>query len=64
VLTAEEDNVEETIEMLEEVSLNSMVAGTIIEEKKLYLTHSDQEEIVFNFDKEIIMGIKEKISKN
>ena len=55
---------EETIEMLEEVSLNSMVAGTITEEKKLYLTHGDQEEIVFDFDKEIIMGIKEKISKN
>ena len=64
VLTAKEENVEETMEMLEEVSLNSMVAGTIIEEKKLYLSHGDQEEIVFDFDNEIIMGIKEKISKN
>ena len=64
VLTAEDENVEETIEMLEEVSLTSMVAGNIIEEKKMYLTHGDQEKIVFDFDKEIIMGIKEKISKN
>ena len=50
--------------MLEEVSLTSIVAGSIIKEKKLYLTHGDQEEIVFDFDHEIIMGIKEKISKN
>ncbi len=64
VLTAEDENVEETIEMLEDVSLTSMVAGSIIEEKIMYLTHGDQEKIVFDFDNEIIMGIKEKISKN
>jgi uncharacterized protein len=64
VLTAEEENVEEIIEMLEEVKITSTVAGSIIEDQKLYLTHDDQEEIVFDFEHEIIMGIKENISKN
>ena len=62
VLTSNEENVEETIEMLEEVNITSEVAGSIIEEKKLYLTHDNQEKIVFDFDHEIIMGIKEEIS--
>jgi putative methanogenesis marker protein 2 len=64
VLTAEEENVEETIEMLEEVNITSTVAGSIIEDQKMYLTYDDQEEIVFDFEHEIIMGIKENISKN
>ena len=61
VLTAEEKNVEETIEMLENVNITSEVAGTIIEDKKLYLTHDNQEKIVFDFNQEMIMGIKEDI---
>ncbi len=44
MLTAEEKNVEETIEMLENVNITSEVAGSIIEDKKLYLTHDNQEE--------------------
>ena len=61
VLTAEEKNVEEAIEMLENVNITSEVAGRIIEDKKLYLTHDNQEKIVFDFSQEIIMGIKEEI---
>ena len=62
VLTAEEKNVEEAIEMLENVNITSNVAGRIIEDKKLYLTHDNQEKIVFDFNHDIIMGIKEDIS--
>ena len=62
ILTAKEENVEETIEMLEEVSITSQVAGTIIEERKLNLSHGNQEKTVFDFNNEIIMGIKEDIS--
>jgi len=61
VLTAEEKNVEEAIEMLENVNITSNVAGRIIEDKKLYLTHGNQEKIVFDFNHDIIMGIKEDI---
>jgi putative methanogenesis marker protein 2 len=62
VLTAREENVEECIEILEEVNITAQVAGTIVQEKKLYLTHKDQEKVVFDFDQDIIMGIKEEIS--
>ena len=62
VLTAEEENVEECIKMLEEVNITSRVAGHIIEEKKLYLTHKNQQKVVFDFNQDIIMGIKEEIA--
>jgi putative methanogenesis marker protein 2 len=62
VLTAEKENVEECIKMLEEVNITAQVAGTIIEKKKLYLTHKDQKKTVFDFNQDIIMGIKEEIS--
>jgi len=62
VLTAEEENVEECIKMLDEVNITSMVAGHIIEEKKLYLTHKNQQKVVFDFNQDIIMGIKEEIA--
>jgi len=48
--------------MLENVNITSEVAGRIIEDKKLYLTHDNQEKIVFDFNYEMIMGIKEDIS--
>ena len=62
MLTAEEENVEECIKMLEEVNITSRVAGHIIEEKKLYLTHKNQQKVVFDFNQDIIMGIKEEIA--
>jgi hypothetical protein len=62
VLTAAEENVEDAINMLKQVNITSQIAGSIIEEKKLYLTHGNQEKIVFDFNQEIIMGIKEEIS--
>ncbi len=62
VLTADLENVEDCIKLLEEVNITSQVAGSIIEEKKLYLKHENQEEVVFDFKNDIIMGIKEEIS--
>ena len=62
VLTAREENVEECIKILEEVNITAQEVGTIVQEKKLYLKHKDQEKVVFDFDQDIIMGIKEEIS--
>lgn len=62
VLTAKEENVEECIQLLEEVNITTKVSGKIIDEKILKLTHKEQEKIVFDFSKDIIMGIKEEIS--
>ena len=38
ILTAEEDNVESIIEVLEKVNITTRVVGSIISDKKLYLT--------------------------
>jgi putative methanogenesis marker protein 2 len=62
VLTAREENVEECIRLLEEVNITTQVSGKIIEDKVLKLTHEDQEKTVFDFSKDMIMGIKEEIS--
>ena len=62
VLTAESDKVNRCIELLEEVNITSAVVGEIIEDKKLYITHEDQKGILFNFESDRIMGIKEKRS--
>lgn len=61
VLTAKEENVEECIETLEKVSITTKVAGRVIEEKLLNLTHQGQERTVFDFNKDMIIGIKEEI---
>jgi putative methanogenesis marker protein 2 len=62
VLTSPEDKVNECIETLESVNITSAVCGEIIEEKKLYLTYKDQKEVLFDFKKDKITGIKEEIS--
>jgi uncharacterized protein len=62
VLTADQENVEGCIKLLEEVNITSQVAGSIIEDKKLLLKHEGHEEVVFDFKKDIIMGIKEEVS--
>lgn len=62
VLTAEEENVDECLKLLEEVNITSNVVGTIIPDKKLYLTYENQKEILFDFKKDRIMGVKEEIS--
>jgi len=64
VLTAESGKVDRCIELLEGVNITSAVVGEITEDKKLYITHEKQKEVLFDFEKDKIMGIKEKRSKN
>ncbi|UTB33297.1 MAG: methanogenesis marker 2 protein [Methanobacterium sp. ERen5] len=61
VLTTKEENAEECIKILEKVNITTQVAGRVIEEKLLNLTHQRQERTVFDFNKDMIIGIKEKI---
>ena len=63
VLTAEEKNADECLKLLEDVNITSNIIGTIIEDKKLYLTYKNQKKVLFNFDEDKIMGVKEEISK-
>ncbi len=62
VLTAEEKNVYECLELLEDVNITSSVVGEIVEDKKLYLTYENQTEVLFDFDDDRIMGVKEEYS--
>ena len=62
VLTAESSNVDRCIELLEEVNITSQVVGEITEDKKLYVTHEDQKGVLFDFENDKIMGIKEERS--
>ncbi|BDZ69193.1 methanogenesis marker 2 protein [Methanobacterium ferruginis] len=62
VLTAEENNVEKIIELLENVNITTQVVGSVLSDKKLYLTSDDDKEIVFDFYTDKIMGIQEEIS--
>lgn len=61
VLTAKEENVNECIKILEKVNITTQVAGRIIGEKQLNLTHEGEEKTVFDFNKDMIIGIKEEI---
>jgi putative methanogenesis marker protein 2 len=62
VLTAESSNVNRCIELLKEVNIIASVAGEIIEDKKLYVTHEDQKAVLFDFQKDKITGVKEERS--
>ena len=56
VLTAPDSRVNRCIELLEEVNITAKVVGDIITAKKLILTYKNQEKIVFDQDKNLIMG--------
>ena len=60
VLTSREKNVNECLKLLEDVNITSRVVGKIIEDKKFYLTYRNQKEVLFDFDKDKIMGVKEE----
>ncbi|HTX60696.1 MAG TPA: AIR synthase-related protein, partial [Methanobacterium sp.] len=61
VLTAPEKHVDECISLLSEVNITSKVTGEIIKEKKLKLSYKKQEEVLFDFKTDRIMGVKEDI---
>lgn len=62
VLTCNKDNVDRCIKLLEEVNLTSQVAGEIVNDNKLQVNYKDQEDVLFDFSRDKIMGIKEKLS--
>ncbi len=62
VLTADQEKATDCMELLEEVNITPNIVGKVIEDKKLYLTHKNEKEILFDFNKEKIMGIREEIS--
>lgn len=62
VLTAKERKVDRCIELLEEVNITASVAGEIIEDTKLYVTHEGQKEVLFDFENDKITGVKEERS--
>jgi uncharacterized protein len=61
VFTTTKANVDECIELLEEVNISSNVVGEIIEDKKLHITYQNQKEVLFDFNQDRIMGVKEEI---
>lgn len=63
VLTTKPENTKECIELLESVNITSKVAGEIITEKKLYITLNNEKKTLFDFEKDLIMGIEEKTQK-
>lgn len=62
VLTAESSKVDRCVELLEEVNVTASVVGEITEDKKLYIIHEGQKAVLFDFDGDKIMGIKEERS--
>ncbi|MCL2114665.1 MAG: methanogenesis marker 2 protein [Methanobrevibacter sp.] len=58
VLTAKEENVEELIKLLEEVSITSSVVGEVIGEKKLYLNYKDEKMVLFDQNKNPVLKTK------
>lgn len=60
ILTAEDGNVESIIEILEKVNITTKVVGSIIPNKKLYLTSGNDREVVFDFETDKITGIHDE----
>jgi len=58
VLTAKEENIEDIIKLLEEVSITSSVVGEVIGEKKLYLNYKNEKMVLFDQDKNPVLKIK------
>jgi uncharacterized protein len=61
ILTAEEDKVEEVIEVLKKVNITTNVVGSITSDIKLYITSGSNKEVVFDFANDKIMGIQEEM---
>lgn len=61
VLTAPPENVKECVTLLEEVNITANVVGEIIKDKIFYLSYDAEKEVLFDFNKDRIMGVKEEI---
>lgn len=62
VLTAPSNKVSLCIKLLEEVNITATLCGEIIAENKLYLNYKEQKGVLFDFEDDKIMGIKEEVS--
>ncbi len=49
------------MKLLEEVNITSNVVGEIIQDKVFYLAYEGEKEVLFNFNKDRIMGVKQEI---
>lgn len=58
VITAKEENVEEIVKLLQDVSISSSVVGEIIEEKKLYIKHENEIMVLFDQNKNPVLKLK------
>ena len=58
VLTSKEENVDQLIKLLEEVSITSSVVGEVISEKKLYLTYKNEKMLLFDQNKNPVLKTK------
>ncbi|ABR56082.1 methanogenesis marker 2 protein [Methanococcus aeolicus] len=56
VFTAKEENIEKLKEVLKFVNITAEVCGEVIEERKLIVKKDEEEEILFDFNKEYICG--------
>ncbi|MDP3066428.1 MAG: methanogenesis marker 2 protein [Methanobacteriaceae archaeon] len=61
VLTLKAENVSETKNILEEVNITCGVVGEVLTDNKLFMTDGEDKEIVFDFQKDSIMGVREEI---
>ncbi|RBQ23700.1 Thiamine-monophosphate kinase [Candidatus Methanobinarius endosymbioticus] len=57
VLTAKEENVEELINLLKEVSIIASVVGEVINDKKLFLSDENSEIVLFDQEKNPVLKI-------
>ncbi|KZX16348.1 phosphoribosylformylglycinamidine synthase 2 [Methanobrevibacter cuticularis] len=58
VLTTKEENIDEIINILKEVSITTAVVGDVIEEKKLFLSYGNETLVVFDQEKNPVLNIK------
>ena len=61
VLTTPEENVKECIKLLEEVNITANTVGEIIQDRIFYLSYQGEREVLFNFHRDRIMGVKQEI---
>lgn len=61
VLTLKAENVPETKNILEDVNITCDVVGEVLIDTKLFMTDGEDKEIVFDFQKDSIMGVREEI---
>ncbi|KZX10086.1 methanogenesis marker 2 protein [Methanobrevibacter filiformis] len=59
VLTAKEENVDSVISLLKKYSIETAVVGEIIEDKKLFLTYDNQKKLLFDQEKNPVIGLSD-----